>query len=112
MKPNRSTDKKDAPDTVPVYGKDEMNFVEFPLSPITPGKKSIMEIDHTVRDPKTKQPITRRLVVRAAEGLGLPLRFRRHRERKSEFLPKRVVNNGMKGVAESVANGDRITESP
>lgn len=72
MKAVRQTEGREAPIAVPLYGKDEMNFVEFPLSPITPGNQSIMEIDHLVRDPKTKREIARTLVVRATEGLGLP----------------------------------------
>ena len=60
---------------IPIYGKDEMNLIEFPLGPITPTGENVIEVDHVVRDRRTKREVTRKLVVRGAEGLGLPRPF-------------------------------------
>lgn len=57
---------------IPLFGRDEMNLVEFPLGPISPQTVKTFEIDHVVRDKKTNREITRRLLVTGSEAFGLP----------------------------------------
>ncbi len=58
--------------TVPVFGKDEMNLVEFPLGPITPIANNTMEVEHQVWDRGLRRAVTRRMVVTGSAAFGLP----------------------------------------
>ncbi|QDV43899.1 Replication initiator protein A [Stieleria neptunia] len=69
------TAKKEAGDqaqVVPLYGRDEMNLVEFPLCPISPVEEQTIEIDHEVWDRKANRPIKRSLLITGSARFGLP----------------------------------------
>mgnify|MGYP001199877014 CR=1 FL=1 len=57
---------------IPLFGRDEMNLIEFPFGPITPTATKTLEIDHIVRDKATKREISRRLIITGSEAFGLP----------------------------------------
>lgn len=57
---------------IPLFGRDEMNLIEFPFGPITPTATKTLEIDHVVWDKVTKREISRRLIITGSEAFGLP----------------------------------------
>jgi hypothetical protein len=57
---------------VPLFGRDEMNLVEFPFGPITPSSGNTLEIDHVVRDRNSKREVSRRLIITGSDAFGLP----------------------------------------
>ncbi len=57
---------------VPLYGKDEMNLVEFPFGPITATKVKTLEVEHQAFDRVLKREVTRRLLMTGSDKWGLP----------------------------------------
>jgi hypothetical protein len=57
---------------IPLYGKDEMNLVEFPFGPVTQSTAKTMEVEHEVFDKFLKREVTRRLIITGADAFGLP----------------------------------------
>lgn len=57
---------------IPLFGKDEMNLVEFPLGPITPIANNTLEVEHQVWDRCLRREVTRRMVVTGSAAFGLP----------------------------------------
>jgi hypothetical protein len=67
------TDRDDEVDKViPLYGRDEMNLIEFPFGPISSTTAKTLEIEHDVWDRKLKSEITRRLIITGSDKWGLP----------------------------------------
>ena len=57
---------------VPLFGKDEMNLIEFPFGPITSTTGKTLEVEHQVFDRMLKREITRRLLITGSDKWGLP----------------------------------------
>ena len=57
---------------VPLFGKDEMNLVEFPFGPITATKVKTLEVEHQAFDRVLKREVTRRLLMTGSDKWGLP----------------------------------------
>jgi hypothetical protein len=57
---------------IPLFGRDEMNLVEFPFGPVTQSATKTMEIEHDVFDKSLKREVTRRLVITGSDAFGLP----------------------------------------
>lgn len=57
---------------IPLFGRDEMNLIEFPFGPITQSTAKTMEIEHTVFDRALKREVARRLLITGADAFGLP----------------------------------------
>jgi hypothetical protein len=57
---------------VPLYGKDEMNLVEFPFGPITATSVKTLEVEHQAFDRLLKREVTRRLIMTGSDKWGLP----------------------------------------
>ena len=46
---------------IPLFGKDEMNLIEFPFGPITSGTTKTLEVEHEVFDARLKRTVVRRV---------------------------------------------------
>jgi hypothetical protein len=57
---------------IPLYGKDEMNLVEFPFGPITSTKVKTLEVEHQAYDRILKREVTRSLLMTGSDKWGLP----------------------------------------
>ncbi len=57
---------------VPLFGKDEMNLVEFPFGPITATGVKTLEVEHQAFDRVLKREVTRRLLMTGSDKWGLP----------------------------------------
>ncbi|QDT71299.1 Replication initiator protein A [Lacipirellula limnantheis] len=57
---------------VPLYGKDEMNLVEFPFGPITATGVKTLEVEHQAFDRVLKREVTRQLIMTGSDKWGLP----------------------------------------
>ncbi len=64
--------KDQNPDVIPLFGRDEMNMVEFPFGPITAGEAKTFEVEHPVYDRHLKREVKRKLLITGSEGFGLP----------------------------------------
>jgi hypothetical protein len=62
---------------VPLFGKDEMNLVEFPFGPITATGVKTLEVEHQAFDRVLKREVTRRLLMTGSDKWGLPASDRR-----------------------------------
>lgn len=62
----------DVGNVVPLYGRDEMNLVEFPFGPISATTAKTLEIEHDVWDPQLRRAVTRRMIIAGSEKWGLP----------------------------------------
>ena len=65
---NREDDGK----VVPLFGKDEMNLIEFPFGPITATDVKTLEVEHQAFDRVLKREVTRRLLMTGSDKWGLP----------------------------------------
>ena len=64
------------PEPLP-YGKDEMNFAEFPIALLTdkvPKGQNIIKYEDQIYDEKRKKLVTRRRIIEGSEEYGLPTR--------------------------------------
>lgn len=57
---------------VPLFGRDEMNLVEFPFGPISSTTVKTWEVEHQVWDKRLKRKVMRRLIITGADKWGLP----------------------------------------
>ena len=57
---------------IPLFGRDEMNLIEIPFGPISPGERRTLEVNHTIWDAKAKKEVRKRLLVTGSEAFGLP----------------------------------------
>ena len=57
---------------VPLFGRDEMNLIEFPFGPITTGSTKTFEVEHPVFDSKLKREVNRTLLITGSDAFGLP----------------------------------------
>lgn len=71
MKNSKKTAHQSA-DVIPIFGRDEMNLIEFPFGPITAGTAKTFEIEHAVIDRKLKRPVNRKLLITGSDAFGLP----------------------------------------
>lgn len=69
MKPLRKvTDAK----LIPLFGKDEMNLIEFPFGPISPSPVKTMEVEHEAFDRALKRRVIRKMLITGSDAFGLP----------------------------------------
>lgn len=71
MKNPRKTNPSSA-DVIPIFGRDEMNLIEFPFGPITVGTAKSFEVEHPVIDQKLKRLVNRKLLITGSDAFGLP----------------------------------------
>lgn len=55
-----------------MFGKDEMNLVEFPFGPIASTKTKTFKVQHEVYDKRLKRNTKKTLLVTGADAFGLP----------------------------------------
>lgn len=67
-----SGDREAKDKVVPLFGKDEMNLVEFPFGPITSTKIKTLEVEHQAFDRVLKREVVRRLLMTGSDKWGLP----------------------------------------
>ena len=59
-------------DVIPLFGRDEMNLVEFPFGPVTANGRKTYEIEHPVFDRHLKREVNRKLLITGSDAFGLP----------------------------------------
>lgn len=59
-------------EVVPLFGRDEMNLVEFPFGPITAGDAKTFEIEHPSFDKTLNRVVKRKLLITGSDAFGLP----------------------------------------
>lgn len=64
--------KKISENIAPLFGKDEMNLVEFPFGPITATNVKTLEVEHQTFDRVLKREVTRKLLMTGSDKWGLP----------------------------------------
>lgn len=64
--------REDEGKVIPLFGKDEMNLIEFPFGPITSTGVNTLEVEHEVWDRRRKRHVTRLLVITGSGKFGLP----------------------------------------
>lgn len=64
--------KEDEAKVIPLFGKDEMNLIEFPFGPISASGVKTMEVEHQAFDRALKRQITRRMIITGSDAFGLP----------------------------------------
>lgn len=57
---------------IPLFGKDEMNLIEFPFGPIRSSTVKTLEVEHRVFDRTLKREVTRRMIITGSDAFGLP----------------------------------------
>ena len=65
-------EKEEEARIIPLFGRDEMNLVEFPFGPITPTDKKTLEVEHEAWNPQLKRKVFRRMIVTGSDAFGLP----------------------------------------
>lgn len=65
-------DNRHEANVIPLYGKDEMNLIEFPFGPITATRVKTLEVEHQAFDRILKREVTRRLIMTGSDKWGLP----------------------------------------
>jgi len=63
---------KQTAEIVPLFGRDEMNLVEFPFGPITAGSTKTFEVEHPVFDKALNREVNRKLLITGSDAFGLP----------------------------------------
>lgn len=71
MKKGRSG-KEQIAEVVPLFGRDEMNLVEFPIGPITAGDAKTFEVEHPSFDKTLNRVVIRKLLITGSDAFGLP----------------------------------------
>lgn len=64
--------KKGRAEVIPLFGRDEMNLIEFPFGPVTAGDTKTLEVEHPVFDKALGREVTRRLIITGSDAFGLP----------------------------------------
>lgn len=59
-------------EVIPLFGRDEMNLIEFPFGPITQTEQKTFFIDHPVFDRAMKREVMRKLIITGSDAFGLP----------------------------------------
>lgn len=59
-------------EVIPLFGRDEMNLVEFPFGPVTALDEKTFEVEHPVYDKQLKREIKRKLLITGSDAFGLP----------------------------------------
>lgn len=62
-------------EVIPLFGRDEMNLVEFPFGPITASTCKTFEVEHATFCHKLKREVTRELLITGSDAFGLPRPF-------------------------------------
>ena len=57
---------------IPLFGRDEMNLIEFPFGPISSTTAKTLEVEHQVFDKRLKREVTRSLIITGTDKWGLP----------------------------------------
>jgi len=57
---------------IPLFGKDEMNLIEFPFGPISTTTGKTLEVEHATFDRRLKREVTRTLIITGSDKWGLP----------------------------------------
>lgn len=57
---------------IPLFGRDEMNLIEFPFGPISSTTAKTLEVEHQVFDKRLKRDVTRSLIITGTDKWGLP----------------------------------------
>ncbi len=57
---------------VPLYGRDEMNLVEFPFGPITSTDLKTFEVEHLTYDKTRRREVARKMLITGSDAFGLP----------------------------------------
>lgn len=63
---------KQSADIIPLFGRDEMNLVEFPFGPVTSAGGKTFVVEHPVFDRALNREVTRKLVITGSDAFGLP----------------------------------------
>lgn len=63
---------KETAEVIPLFGRDEMNLVEFPFGPVTSAGGKTFEVEHPVFDRALNREVTRKLVITGSDAYGLP----------------------------------------
>ncbi|MFK7819478.1 MAG: plasmid replication initiator TrfA [Planctomycetaceae bacterium] len=69
---NGSKNKSRSAEIVPLFGRDEMNLIEFPFGPITAGTTKTFEVEHETFDKTLNRVVTRKLLITGSDAFGLP----------------------------------------
>lgn len=65
-------DKEDRGKIIPLFGKDEMNLIEFPFGPIRSSEKiKTFEVEHQAFDRVLKREVIRQLIMTGSDKWGL-----------------------------------------
>lgn len=64
--------KKKEVEVIPLFGRDEMNLVEFPFGPVTTGNLKTFEVVHEAFDRQLKRFVNRKLLITGSDAFGLP----------------------------------------
>lgn len=67
-----SDSRGDREERVALFGKDEMNLIEFPFGPITSTHVKTLEVEHQAYDRVLKREVARRLLMTGSDKWGLP----------------------------------------
>jgi len=68
----KQNDKRADAEVIPLFGRDEMNLVEFPFGPVTASDRNTFEVEHPVYDKRLKREVNRRLLITGSDAFGLP----------------------------------------
>ena len=63
---------KQTAEIVPLFGRDEMNLVEFPFGPITASETKTFEVEHPVFDKALNREVNRKLLITGSDAFGPP----------------------------------------
>jgi hypothetical protein len=64
--------REESEKVVPLFGKDEMNLIEFPFGPISTTTAKTLEVEHQVFDRTLRREVTRKMIITGADKFGLP----------------------------------------
>ena len=64
--------REESEKVVPLFGKDEMNLIEFPFGPISATTAKTLEVEHQVFDRTLRREVTRKMIITGADKFGLP----------------------------------------
>lgn len=57
---------------IPLFGRDEMNLIEFPFGPVSTTTAKTLEVEHQVFDRTLRREVTRKMIITGADKFGLP----------------------------------------
>lgn len=65
-------EREDHGKVIPLFGKDEMNLIEFPFGPISTTTGKTLEVEHATFDRRLKREVIRSLIITGSDKWGLP----------------------------------------